>query len=322
MADLKLTPNINSFEKHISFLKSGVEKALKNIPLNDTPNYLYDPIRYIINGKGKRLRPVLVHLVGHSYSADPEDLMKASIAVELLHNFTLVHDDIMDNDNIRHGQPSVHIKWDEPTAILSGDAIFVLSQLLLIGLPTIIIQRFNEVSLNICEGQGMDKQFENDTSISMGQYLIMIGKKTGALLGLCAEFGALLSGIKKENAHSLFEYGLNLGLAFQIQDDLLDIFGDESSMGKSLGSDISKKKQTALTILARDNNSEKWLDFINNHSKISDYQSYFDKNGIRLEVEKAVAHYIEKANSALISSPESDKEHLQKFTTMILKRKS
>ena len=314
-------PNINSFENHISFLKGGVEKALKNIPLNDTPNYLYDPIRYIINGKGKRLRPILVHLVGHSYSADPEDLMKTSIAVELLHNFTLVHDDIMDNDNIRHGQLSVHKKWDEPTAILSGDAIFVLSQLLLTGLPTIIIQRFNEVSLNICEGQGMDKQFENDASISMGQYLIMIGKKTGALLGLCAELGALLSGIKKVNAHNLFEYGLNLGLAFQIQDDLLDIFGDETSMGKNLGSDISEKKQTALTIIARDNNSEKWLDFINNHSKISDYQSYFDKNGIRSEVEKAVEHYIEKANSALMSSPESDKEHLQKFTNMILKRK-
>ena len=314
-------PITSSFEKHISFIKSDIEKSLNKIPLTNNPNYLYDPIRYILNGKGKRLRPILVHLVGHSYSADPEDLMKASLAVELLHNFTLVHDDIMDNDSVRHGKPTVHKKWDEPTAILSGDAIFVLSQLLLNSLPQIIHRRFNEVSLNICEGQGMDKEFENDPSISMGKYLIMIGKKTGALLGLCAELGALLSGQKKEEAHSLFQYGLNLGLAFQIQDDLLEIFSDESAMGKSLGSDISKNKQTALTILARDDNSEKWLNFISNYSKISDYQSYFDKNKIRNKVEESIQHYINKAYSALNAAPKSDKDHLQKFTTLILKRK-
>ena len=314
-------PITSSFEKHISFIKSDIEKSLNKIPLTNNPNYLYDPIRYIIKGKGKRLRPILVHLVGHSYSADPEDLMKVSMAVELLHNFTLVHDDIMDNDSVRHGKQTVHKKWDEPTAILSGDAIFVLSQLLLNSLPQIIHRRFNEVSLNICEGQGMDKEFENDPSITMGKYLIMIGKKTGALLGLCAELGALLSGQKKEEAHSLFQYGLNLGLAFQIQDDLLEIFGDESAMGKSLGSDISKNKQTALTILARDDNSEKWLNFISNYSKISDYQSYFDKNKIRNKVEESIQHYINKAYSALNAAPKSDKDHLQKFATLILKRK-
>ena len=314
-------PITSSFEKHILFIKSDIEKSLNKIPLTNNPNYLYDPIRYIIKGKGKRLRPILVHLVGHSYSADPEDLMKASMAVELLHNFTLVHDDIMDNDSVRHGKPAVHKKWDEPTAILSGDAIFVLSQLLLNSLPQITHRRFNEVSLNICEGQGMDKEFENDPSIPMGKYLIMIGKKTGALLGLCAELGALLSGQKKEEAHSLFQYGLNLGLAFQIQDDLLEIFGDESAMGKSLGSDISKNKQTALTILARDDNSEKWLNFISNYSKISDYQSYFDKNKIRNKVEESIQHYIDKAYSALNAAPKSDKDHLEKFATLILKRK-
>ena len=314
-------PITSSFEKHISFIKSDIEKSLNKILLTNNPNYLYDPIQYVINGKGKRLRPILVHLVGHSYSADPEDLMKASMAVELLHNFTLVHDDIMDNDSVRHGKPTVHKKWDEPTAILSGDAIFVLSQLLLNSLPQIIHRRFNEVSLNICEGQGMDKEFENDPSISMGKYLIMIGKKTGALLGLCAELGALLSGQKKEEAHSLFQYGLNLGLAFQIQDDLLEIFGDESAMGKSLGSDIYKNKQTALTILARDDNSEKWLNFISNYSKISDYQSYFHKNRIKNKVEESIQHYINKAYSALNAAPKSDKDHLQKFATLILKRK-
>ena len=317
MVNLKIMPIISSFNKHISFLKSDIEKSLKKIPINNKPSYLYEPIHYIINGKGKRLRPILVHLSGHAYSADPEDMMKASMAVELLHNFTLVHDDIMDNDNFRHGQLTVHKKWDEPTAILSGDGVFILSQLLLNGFPEIIHRRFNEVSLNICEGQGMDKEFEKDTSISMGKYLIMIGKKTGALLGLCAELGALLAGLKKDDAHILFEYGLNLGLAFQIQDDLLEIFGDESSMGKSLGSDISKKKQTALTILARDDNSQKWLSFIDKYSTISDYQSYFDKNGIKDMVEKSIEHYINKANLALDSAPKSDKNHLESIKSHI-----
>ncbi|MBT3796248.1 MAG: polyprenyl synthetase family protein [Candidatus Marinimicrobia bacterium] len=313
--------NTSSFEKNISFLKSGIEKALNNIPLDNTPDYLYNPVQYVIKGKGKRLRPILVHLAGHSYSADPEDLMKTSLAIELLHNFTLVHDDIMDNANFRHGQESVHKKWDVSTAILTGDAIFVLSQLLLTGLPSIITQRFNEVSLNICEGQGMDKQFENDDSIIMGQYLIMIGKKTGALLGLCAELGGLLSGVNKENAHSLFKFGLNLGLAFQIQDDLLDVFGDKSSMGKNPGGDIYKNKKTALTILAKENNSQKWSEFTRKHSKLSEYQSYFEKNNLKVEVEKVVKHYINKANTALASAPEADKQYLQNFTSMVLKRK-
>ena len=158
--------NINFYEKHFLFIKGEIEKAIQKIPLNKTPNYLYDPIQYVINGKGKRLRPILVHLVGQAYSANPSDLMKVGIAVELLHNFTLVHDDIMDGDDTRHGQKSVHNKWDNSTAILSGDALFVLAQLSLKGLSDIIHQRFNEVALTICEGQGMDKEFENNSSIS------------------------------------------------------------------------------------------------------------------------------------------------------------
>ena len=312
---------MSQFSELISFIRKEVNHSIKKLPISNTPTYLYEPIKYALKGEGKRLRPILTHLVGRAYKADPNPLMTISLAVELLHNFTLVHDDIMDNDSVRHGKLTVHNKWDEPTAILSGDAIFVLSQLLLNSLPQIIHRRFNEVSLNICEGQGMDKEFENDPSVPMGKYLIMIGKKTGALLGLCAELGGLLSGQKKEEAHSLFQYGLNLGLAFQIQDDLLEIFSDESVMGKSLGSDLSKNKQTALTILAKNDNSEKWLNFTRNYSKISDYQSYFDKNRIRNKVEESIQHYINKANSALNAAPKSDKDHLQKFTTLILKRK-
>ncbi len=225
-----------------------------------------------------------MHLSGQAHDADPDDLMKVAIAVELLHNFTLVHDDIMDGDKTRHGQPTVHQQWDASSAILSGDGLFVLSQLILTGLPPIIHQRFNEVTLAVCEGQGMDKEFEHDVSITMGQYLIMIGKKTGSLLGLCAELGALLGGVNKEDAHHLFEFGLNLGLAFQIQDDFLEIFGDESTMG-------------------------------------TDYQSYFEANNIQTEGECVIHHYIEKARQGLDRIQEKKQDHLNQFATMILNRK-
>jgi len=313
-------PDINNFPKHVQFLKGEIETALQKIPLDHSPNYLYNPLKYVLNGKGKRLRPILVHLAGQAFETDPQDLMKAGVAVELLHNFTLVHDDIMDGDNVRHGQPTVHKKWDNSTAILTGDGIFVLAQLMLTGLPPLVQQRFNEVTMSVCEGQGMDKEFENDSSVSMGHYLIMIGKKTGALLGLCAELGALIRDESQETAHHLFEYGLNLGLAFQIQDDLLEIFGNESSMGKSLGSDIRAGKQTALSILAREKNPDQWDNFIKENRTISKYQSYFKSNGIKSDTEKVIQHYIEKAQEGLSVIPEEKRSNLNQFTTMILNR--
>ena len=199
----------NSFLSHIEFLRAEIDKALQKLPIDESPEYLYRPIKYIVKGKGKSLRPILVHLSGHIHNADPSELMKGSLAIELLHNFSLVHDDIMDGDDTRHSQPSVHKKWDESTAILSGDALFALSQLLLTDLDPTVHQRFNEVALTVCEGQGFDKEFENNPSIKMDQYLLMISKKTGALLGLSSEIGGMIGGLNdKENNH-LFEFGLN-----------------------------------------------------------------------------------------------------------------
>ena len=308
------------FSDHIQFLKNEIENAIHQIPLEKTPAYFYDPIKYVLNGKGKRFRPILVHLVGDVYSSAPEKIMKAAISVELLHNFSLVHDDIMDEDDVRHGQPSIHKKWDNATAILAGDGLFVLSHSIITGLSKYIHQRFNEVTLAICEGQGMDKEFENDDSITMGNYLVMIGKKTGALLGLCAELGSLIGNDSKSDGHQLFEYGLNLGLAFQIQDDYLEIYGDESTMGKSLGSDIRAGKQTALSILARENHSDKWLEFIQKNDSISAYKAFFESNGIKAETETIIQHYIQKAQDGLNVIPERNRAHLNQFTTMILNR--
>ena len=217
----------DDFHKEISFLKHEINRSLKKILIKDEPKYLYDPIKYSINNSGKRLRPILVFLSGKLFKSNVNDLMKAAVAVELLHIFTLIHDDIMDGDDIRHGKPSLHEKWDISTAILSGDAIFTLAQLAISNLDEKAYKRLNEISLLVCEGQALDKEFENDNSISMDKYLNMITKKTGSLLGLCSELGAIVSGQKMDIRSKLYTFGVNLGLAFQIQDDYLEIFGEQ-----------------------------------------------------------------------------------------------
>ena len=321
MDHLNLMPDTNSFSDHIEFLRDEIDKALSKIPINGSPKYLYDPIQYVISGRGKRLRPILAHLSGQAHKADPSALMKVSLAIELLHNFSLVHDDMMDGDEIRHGKPSVHNKWDDSTAILAGDGLFSLAQLLLTDLPQIIFQRFNEVALTICEGQGLDKEFEHDNSISINQYLSMISKKTGALLGLSAELGSRLGNLDDHANQNMYEFGLNLGLAFQIQDDYLEIFADESTMGKSLGSDISSGKQTVLSILARERDSVSWNRFIEQKNEISAYKEYFELNEIKMETKKLIKDYISKSRNNLEVISKEKSENLEDFTQLILNRK-
>ena len=311
----------STFQEHIQFIQSQTNKALAKItPKLNSSKYFYDPVDYVIKGEGKRLRPVLVHLSGQAYDAQPDDLMKLGIAVELLHNFSLVHDDIMDNDSKRHGQPSVHYKWDIPTAILAGDGLFTLAQLSLVGLDSYIFQRFNEVALEICEGQGMDKEFENDHSIDMDSYIQMIGKKTACFLGMCSELGAVLGGASEKEANNLYKFGYFLGLAFQIKDDYLEIFGNEESMGKSLGSDIDENKQTILAIVARKINMKDWDSFLNKRRKFEEYKNYFESNGVKKEVENLIELNIEKALTGLSMVSDDRSVQLNKYANLILNR--
>ena len=311
----------STFQEHIQFIQSQTNKALAKItPKLNSSKYFYDPVDYAIKGEGKRLRPVLVHLSGQAYDAQPDDLMKLGIAVELLHNFSLVHDDIMDNDSKRHGQPSVHYKWDIPTAILAGDGLFTLAQLSLVGLDSYIFQRFNEVALEICEGQGMDKEFENDHSIDMDNYIQMIGKKTACFLGMCSELGAVLGGASEKEANNLYKFGYFLGLAFQIKDDYLEIFGNEESMGKSLGSDIDENKQTILTIVARKINMKDWDSFLNKKRKFEEYKNYFESNGVKKEVENLIELNVEKALTGLSMVSDDRSVQLNKYANLILNR--
>ena len=218
------------------------------------PEYLYDPINYIIQSKGKRVRPILVLLVSELFGKKNDDFVPAALAVEFLHNFSLVHDDIMDNDGLRRGNLTVHKKWDESAAILTGDAIFVLAY----GQIAQIKHReedcfkaFNEAAIKLCEGQALDKDFEKSDEITVNDYLKMVELKTGALLSLCCQLGAIICDATDKEITSLKKFGNLIGQLFQIQDDSLEITSTSDVMGKSLGSDILEKKKTYLICNSR-----------------------------------------------------------------------
>lgn len=320
----------DSFLDHIEQLRFEINERLQSFPLDSEPKYIYDPIKYIMEGRGKRLRPIIVNLVGTVYGANRDDLLNAGLAVELLHNFTLVHDDIMDQDNLRHGQATVHKKWDESTAILAGDGIYAIAQILITKVktnPLKAINAFNKATLYVCEGQAYDKEFEHNHGIVLDQYMTMIKKKTGWLIGFCAELGGILGDQPDSVINELQSYGLNLGIAFQIQDDLLEIFSDSKSMGKSLGSDLIAGKQTILTVLARQNDpvgwKQKWAEIMNNDLQVAikKFRIYFEDNGI-LEAAKDMAkEYTEAAQNNLRIIPKEKRAQLEQLTEFVWKRK-
>ena len=296
---------MSTFNELITLIRKEVNHDLKRLPIPKRPVYLYEPIRFALSGNGKRFRPILVHLAGRANNADPDSLMKIALAVELLHNFTLVHDDIMDNDNMRHGQAAIHSKWDESTAILAGDGINAIAQILLSGIPdrsNAICRFFNQATLEVCEGQALDKEFENDLSITEDQYLEMIEKKTGSLLGACAALSATLVGADQEVINYFDQFGRALGNGFQIHDDLLEIYGNPNEMGKSLGSDIAEGKQTMMVIKARNLFGKEWGEIIGDPDRIDfmdKIRSFFTENGIENETKGLAQTYFDLARNSL-----------------------
>ena len=320
----------NSFLDHIEQLRFEINERLQNFPLDSEPKYIYDPIKYIMDGRGKRLRPIIVNLVGTVYGANKDDILNAGLAVELLHNFTLVHDDIMDQDNLRHGKATVHKKWDESTAILAGDGIYAIAQILITKVqinPLKAVHAFNKATLYVCEGQAYDKEFENNHEITIDQYLTMIKKKTGWLIGFCAELGGILGNQPDSIINELQSYGMNLGIAFQIQDDILEIFSDSKSMGKSLGSDLIAGKQTILTVLARQNDAlgwkQQWDGILNSDIQIAleKLRTYFENNGILKSAKNMAKKYTDAAQNNLQIIPEEKRIQLEQLTEFVWKRK-
>ena len=309
------------------FITREFNGSLNSFPLPKQPEYLYGPIKYALKGKGKRFRPILVHLSGRKFKVDPDEIMKVSLAVELLHSFTLIHDDIMDFDETRRNMPTVHKQFDISAAILAGDGIFTISQLILNGIenkPAQFLLLYNQAVLNICEGQALDKDFEGKEGITLDNYISMVEKKTGALLAACCYLPAILADETKETIKILEKTGKHLGIAFQIQDDLFEIFGDETTMGKSLGSDILSKKNTAVAIASRKSFHSEWNMIVDSFDgkNLSNLRNFLIENGIKEKVENIAKNHFLSAYDLLIQLGFDKYSDLYQFIKIIQERHS
>ncbi len=231
-----------------------VNNAIKAIPYPQQPSHLYEPITYTMDLGGKRLRPVLVLMACDAVGGDINRAITPAIGLEMFHNFTLLHDDVMDKADIRRGKPTVHVKWDDNTAILSGDAMLTMATQLIAQSPADVMPQvmdlYNRTAMEIYEGQQYDVDFETRTDVTVDEYIEMIRLKTSVLLGCACKMGALIGGADEATARLFYKVGENLGLAFQLQDDMLDVWGDEATFGKAIGGDIMNNKKTFLLINA------------------------------------------------------------------------
>jgi geranylgeranyl diphosphate synthase, type II len=238
----------------VSILRTILEGALKDLDFSYEPPELYDPIRYTLKLGGKRIRPLLVLLGCDLFHGKPEDCIKPALAIELFHNFTLLHDDIMDKAPIRRGKETVYKKWNANVAILSGDTMFAIAYDYLTETDPLImpeiLRLFTKTAREVCEGQQYDMNFEKQAAVTIPEYLRMIRLKTAVLLGCSLKLGAILGQASKTDAEKIYEFGVYLGLGFQLQDDLLDVFGEVEKFGKEIGGDIVSNKKTFLYLKA------------------------------------------------------------------------
>ncbi len=316
-------------------LLQKLEDKLKHLSLGDQPENLYDPIRYMLSLGGKRLRPMLV-LLGYGLKKnDFESVIEPALAVELFHNFTLMHDDIMDEAPIRRGQPTVHEKWNNTVAILSGDTMMVKAYDLMLKTPTArlgeAIQKFNKCAVEVCEGQQFDMNYEELETVTEGQYLEMIRLKTAVLLGFSLEFGGILADMDEIQLKALNEIGKKAGIGFQLMDDLLDVYANKAKFGKQVGGDIVSNKKTFLLIKALElaNTSQKkeldrWLslDEFDPTEKVECVKEIYEEIGIAELTKKKMNSYYDQAFSLVDSfdaRPEG-KANLIAFFEKLMKR--
>ena len=288
-------------------LLSKLEEHLSRHSFGENPKQLYEPIDYILSLGGKRIRPLLALLAYGLYDRNPEKILDQALAVELFHNFTLMHDDIMDMAPLRRGKATVHKKWNQNVAILSGDVMLVRAYDLLLGtdpalLPG-IIRLFNQTAAEVCEGQQYDMNFETQLEVREHDYLLMIRLKTAVLLGFALEMGARLAGASQEDGRKLYHFGVNVGVGFQLKDDLLDIFADQAKFGKQVGGDIIANKKTFLLIKALELAKGKdasllkhWLSLeeFDIQEKVTAIKGLYIKLGIKSQTEIRMQAYFEE----------------------------
>ncbi|MDI3526663.1 MAG: geranylgeranyl diphosphate synthase, type [Tenuifilum sp.] len=293
-------------------INSKITEAIKQVRLNKEPRNLYEPISYILGMGGKRIRPALLLAACNLYSDEIDNAIPASIAVEIFHNFTLVHDDIMDKATMRRGFETIHKRWNDNIAILSGDAMTILAYQFLNQvdkevLPE-VISIFNSFAIGICEGQQMDMDFETLEMVSKEDYLKMIELKTSVLLKGALQIGVVIGGASSDDVELIGEFGRTMGLAFQLQDDLLDTYGKSDVFGKRIGGDIISAKKTMLSIETYhkldDTAKKEFLELYNRKDiegnlKIQKVKEYFGMVKVKESIESLINEYFEKAQSSL-----------------------
>jgi geranylgeranyl diphosphate synthase, type II len=314
-----------------------INQTIVELPYRPNPIELYEPIRYLMALGGKRLRPMLTILGGHLFADDWQNWLKPAVAVEVFHNFTLMHDDIMDNAPLRRGKPTVHEKWNNNIAILSGDVMLVQAYDLMLSVEDKYIRevltKFNVCAAEVCEGQQLDMNFEQFPTVSEADYLEMIRRKTAVLLGFALELGGIIAKGNPQNTKLLRQFGENIGIGFQLKDDLLDVYGDAEKFGKQVGGDIIANKKTYLLIeaLARAQGTHKqkldyWLqqkDF-DKVEKVNAIIEIYNHLKIKELTENKINYYFNLGFEQLeqIEAEETRKAVLRQFIQQLIERES
>ncbi len=288
----------------ISLYESKIDEAIRRVLEDEQPRTLFDPAQYVLKIGGKRLRPLLVLLATDLFDKDPMIALAPALAIEIFHNFSLVHDDLMDRAAIRRGEPTVHEKWSANVAILTGDAMVIEAYRQIARVPPkflpVALELFSATAMDICRGQQYDMDYEQRSEITETEYLEMIRLKTGVLIGCSLKMGAVMAETSEENADALYDYGINMGLAFQLKDDLLDVYGDAKTFGKRIGGDILCNKKTYLLTKALKNADpaqrkelDGWLSATeyDPEEKIKAVKKLYDELNLKVITEKLIEKY-------------------------------
>ena len=315
---------------------SSLDIVLQKRNIVKDPIQLYGPIDYILSLGGKRLRPILTLMTCDFFSGTYEKAMDAALAVELFHNFSLIHDDIMDNAPLRRGNTTVHEKWDINTGILSGDAMLILAYQYFENYEPVMFRDlaklFSKTALQVCEGQQYDVDFETRDDVVLSEYITMIDYKTAVLIGAAMKMGAIVAGASESCKDAIYEFGRNLGIAFQLQDDYLDAFGDPKTFGKQVGGDIIANKKTFLYLTAFESGTKSQKDELMHlfsinpkdpTDKIATVTSIFETSGASEAIQQEINAYTQQANTILdsIKISSEKKQNLREFGNWLMKRK-
>lgn len=307
-----------------------INKAVANIEYPKTPFGLYEPVKYQLDMGGKRVRPLLTLMACDMFSGDIDSAISPALGLEIFHNFTLLHDDVMDKAEIRRGRPTVHIAWSENTAILSGDAMQIVATQKVCDAPANVhkevLDLYNKTALEICEGQQYDMEFESREDVTVKEYINMIRLKTAVLIGCALKMGAIIGGATPQQSDALYKFGENIGLAFQLQDDYLDVYGDAKTFGKKIGGDILNNKKTYMLIsamtLAEGETKERLLALLDgpqDDNKIEQVTAIYTELGIDKMAREKISEYSQKALAYLNNIPNN--EELKEFANSLTERK-